>query len=506
MPYLHIMEATSIIAEKDAQIAMLKSLVLEQTQKIYDLTHELGKLQRIVYGRKAERYIPEPGPSLFADLEAFNKPPVVEPAEETEVIRYERKKPSKHKGRSLLENCSHLPVEDVLLDVEDKLGMVKIGELVSEKLAYKPGRLYRKRFIRPKYKHAESEQIVIADPVNEPIAKCEADISLLVFIIISKFVDHLPEHRLRQILKREGITIPASTMNSWTHQTAKLLTIVASVMQQSILNSKYVQIDESTIRVMSGKKNGTHTGYMWVLRCPQTNQVCFIYHKGRDKGVVTRLFKNFEGIVQTDGYASYDHLELLNNDIVHVNCWAHARRKFEEALTYDKDKADHALGVIKEMYMVERRCRNLDMSPEQRQQERALLSKKIKEFKKWLEEESLTALPKTVLGKAVGYTLSRWKNLTRYLDNGLVEIDNNLIENAIRPLALGRKNYLFAGSHEAAANIAVFYTIFGTCKQLDVNPYEYMEWLLSRISNTSIQQIHTITPEAYKNSLAKLEV
>ena len=500
------MEVTTILAEKDAQIAAMKSLILEQTQKIYDLTHELGKLQRIVYGRKAERFIPDPGPSLFADLEELNKEKVVEPAQKTEVIKYERKKPSKHKGRTLLENCGHLPAEDVLLDLPDTDGLIKIGELISEKLAYKPGKLYRKRFIRPKYKNPESEQIVVADPVNEPIAKCEADISLLIFIIISKFIDHLPEHRVIQILKRSGVIVPTSTVNSWTHQTARLLSIVASTIQQSILNSGYVQIDESTIRVMSGKKNGTHTGYMWVLNCPVTKQVCFVYHKGRNKGIPTGFFQVFNGIVQSDGYVCYDHLELINKDIVHVNCWAHARRKFEEALTHDKVKAEQALGVIKEMYMVERRCRNQDMSPLQRQQERGVLALKIKKFKEWLDKESLNALPKSTLGKAIGYTLSRWKKLTRYLDNGLIEIDNNLIENAIRPLALGRKNYLFAGSHDAAANIAVFYTIFGTCKQLDVNPAEYLEWLLCRINNTSIQQIHTITPDAYKKSLGQMEV
>lgn len=493
------MDTAQIIAQKDAQIEALQL-------KIYDLVHQIGKLERIIYGRKSERHVPEQGPNLFSHLEDGNSTPVVEPISETEKITYERKKKSNHKGRTLLQGCSHLPVEELLLDVVDKTDLLKIGELVSEKLAYKPGRLFIKRIVRPKYKHTETEEIKIAEPINEPIPKCEADVSLLAYTVTSKFIDHLPEYRMLQIFKREGVDIPASTMNSWTHQIARLVKPVAETIIAEILSSGYVQADESTIKVMAGKKNSTHTGWMWVLSSPENKNVGFKYNESRSKQVAANLFVDYKGIIQSDGLASYDDLEKNNPDILHVNCWAHARRMFEQALTNDKAKATYALDSIRDYYMIERKCSNNDFTYAERQHERALLSEKIASFKQWLDKESLLVPPKSPIGKAISYTLNRWKKLTRYLENGIIEIDNNLIENAIRPLALGRKNYLFAGSHEAATNISYFYTLFGTCKKLEVNPYNYMLWLLERINNTNIQHLTTLTPRAYKNSLDMVEV
>lgn len=487
------------IAEKNAQIEALQL-------KVQDLANYIGRLERIIYGRKSERHIPDLGPNLFSHLESQAPESSVEPIPETEKITYERKKKSKHQGRNLLQGCSHLPVEEVLLDVEDKTNLLRIGELVSEKLAYKPGKLFRKRIVRQKYKHIESEEILIAEPLNEPIPKCEADVSLLAYTVTSKFVDHLPEYRMLQMFKREGVDIPSSTMNTWTHQIAKLVKPVAQTVIAEILSSGYVQVDESTIKVMAGKKNSTHTGWMWVLSSPESKGVGFMYNESRSKKVAANLFLGYKGIVQSDGYVSYDDLEKLNPDILHVHCWAHARRMFEQALTNDEKRANHALERIREFYLLERKCSNKEYNYDERQHERGLLSKKAAGFKVWLEKETLLVPPKSSIGQAINYTLNRWKKLTRYLQHGKIEIDNNLIENAIRPLALGRKNYLFAGSNDAATNVACFYTLFGTCKKLELNPYNYILWLLHHINDTSIQQLKTLTPHAYKNSLVLVGV
>ncbi len=494
------MNHEALIAEKEALLVRKDKEIRDLALKNADLTHQLEQLKKLIYGRKSERFIPASPEStqlsLFDDVEVVEQTP----AAEKETITYERnKKQSDHKGRQLLASCSHLPAEEEVIDIAHDEGDKHIGDEVSEKLAYKPGKLYIKRVIRRKYKKANEERIIIAPVVEEPIARCEADVTLLAYIVVSKFVDHLPEYRQRQIFQREGVVIPSSTMNGWVHQLSASMKLMAEHITSSILDTSYVQHDESTIKVMGEKKGGTHLGYMWVMSSPQMKLVSFSYHKSRGREGPENWLKTYKGDLQTDGYSVYETLDKKYGDITHYSCWAHARREFFEAKNNDASKSEGALEFIRRLYAIEDKCRNQGYTDQQRQEERKQSGEILGEFKIWLDEQYQKVTPKSPIGKAIGYALRRWNKLVRYVDHGHIEIDNNMIENAIRPLALGRKNYLFAGSHEAAQTIGYYYTIFGTCKMLGVNPYEYMVWFLKNIAATKISEIASISPMAYKN-------
>jgi len=486
----------------------LKAANHEYKEQLQNAIDRIAQLERIIYGRKSERFVPVDNQLNLFSGEIEDSDPKEQLAQTQQIKAHQREvRKSKHKGRQLLSQCGHLPVEEQLLDIDHSEQSTRIGEVITEKLAYKPGKLYRKRIIRPKYKEPKTEEIIIAELPEEPIAKCEADVSLLAYISVSKFVDHLPEYRQQQIFKREGVQVPPATMNNWTHRIAKLIQPVCRHIKQQILNTGYIQIDESSIKVMSGKKNRTHLGYMWVLNSPEQHMVYFAYDESRSKTAAQKMILNYEGEIQSDGYEVYESLNKSNGGQHFSACMAHVRRYFDKSKANDKERSEYVLRKIQKLYEIERNCREQNSTPEQRKEIRQEMAKPIlKEIKIYIEKQVITTTPASAFGKALGYAIKRWKKLTRYLDNGRLEIDNNLIENAIRPLALGRKNYLFAGNHDAAANIANFYTLFGTCKKLGVNPYNYLVWCLERINSTSIQEIHSISPASYSKLMENTDM
>jgi transposase len=494
--YLYAMNYEAIIAVQEKTISLQKEKIISLELLNRDYLHQLEQLKKLIYGRRSERFVPNiemDQLNLFSQEFAQEQEQVVE---EKETITYERKK-SKHQGRQLLSGCGHLPVEEQIIDIEHDDQDIHIGDEISTKLAYKPGKLYRKNTIRRKYKKANSDQIIIADPVVEPIARCEADVSLLAHITVSKFVDHLPEYRQQQIFKREGVVIPSSTMNGWVHQLGPHIELMAKHIKTKILESKYIQQDESTIKVMDGKKQSTHLGYMWVMSSPQLKYVCFEYMKGRGREGPMKTYAGYEGDLQTDAYEVYEIIDKAYKQINHFYCWAHARRKFIEAQSNDKTRSDRGIHEIQKLYAIEQICRDQNLSYDQRLEQRKQAIPILEEFKKWLDNQVNNVTPSSPIGKAILYLLKRWDKFTKYTQYGHVEIDNNQIENIIRMLALGRKNYLFAGNHDAAANIGHYYTIFGSCKALGINPYDYMLWFLGKVSSTKISMISTIAPDAY---------
>lgn len=517
------MNYDALVAENEAQKTMIKELQLSiidlkksmqellfaKEEQLQNAQDQIAQLNRIIYGRKSERFVAVDNQLNLFSGQVEQKPEGDE-TQSQQIKAHERKvKKSKHKGRTLLSQCDHLDIEEQILEVEHGPDSIKIGDTITDKIAYKKGRLYIKRLIRPKHKDPKTEQISIAELPSEPIPKCEADVSLLAYTVVSKFIDHLPEYRLQQMFKREGVVIAPSTMNNWTHKIAGLLNLLCDHLRKEILNTEYVQMDESTIKVMVGKKNKTHLGYMWVMNSPEQNLVYFKYYPGRNKEGPKEMLQNYQGVLQTDGYQAYDYIEQVYPEITLYACMAHARRYFEKALSNDKERAQKVLLFIQQLYAIEKKCREqketiqtTELWVQQRTKMRQQKAKPLlKDLKLYLDEQTVLVTPSSLMGKAIAYTLKRWKKLIAYVDNGHVEIDNNLIENAIRPLALGRKNYLFAGNHEAAANIANFYTIFGVCKKHQVNPYDYMVWFLERVNDTSIQKMESLCPLTYKKSL-----
>ena len=466
----------------------------EQEAEILYLKQELAQLKRMIFGSKSERHIGgDPSQlSLGLDVEA-----VTPPQKETEQITYTRNKSDDKKGSAIrLVLPSHLHREEHIIEPEEDItGGRKIGEVVTEVLEYTPGKFYVERYVRPKYVLPKEEKIVIGELPSFPIPRGNAGAGLLAHLLISKFVDHLPFYRQVQQFKRQDIDIAESTISGWFTASCRLLEPLYERLVTRVRGSSYLMADETPIPVQTKDKPGsTHKGYHWVYYSPLDKLVCFDYRKGRGRDGPEEFLESFRGMLQTDGYVAYDIYEKKDG-ITLFGCMAHARRKFEKAKENDLKRAEYVLERMQKLYMVEREAREKNMSFEQRKELRSEQSLPIlNELEKWMKEQLPDILPKSSIGQAITYTLGLWNRLTRYIENGQVEIDNNLIENSIRPVALGRKNYLFAGSHEAAQQAAMIYSFLGTCKINKVEPLSWLKDVLQRIQDHSIQKLDELLP------------
>ena len=348
--------------------------------------------------------------------------------------------------------------------------------------------------VRPKYEKPNQDGVLIANMPSRPIAKCMAGNMLLSSILINKYVDHLPLYRQRQIFKRSEIEIAPSTIDSWVSQLGSLLEPLYNAMVNTIKNGSYLQADETPTRVLDKQKKGTtHQGYYWVYHDPLKRMVVFDYQKGRNKDAPRKILDDFEGYLQTDGYASYNQYKTKET-VTHLACWAHARRYFEKALKQDRSRAEYAMERIQQLYTLEREIVNLSS----KDKKKARMDKSlpiINELGKWISQENKKVLPASLIGKAFAYSINLWGSLQAYLYDGNLMMDNNLIENSIRPNALGRKNYLFAGSHEGAQRSAMFYSFFGTCKMHGVNPQKWMTKVLEIIADYKVSKLYELFPQ-----------
>ena len=459
------------------------------------LKYELAELKRMIFGVKSERFIaPVPNqPTLFElpEAEVIEKP--------KEEITYTRNK-SKVKNHPLrLELPAHLPRKREVIEPEElPEGAKKIGETITEVLEYTPSNIFVRQIIRPKYvvsQDDEKTQIVTAALPSLPIPKGNAGAGLLAHILISKFVDHLPFYRQAQIFKRQQLTISESTIGGWFNASCRLLEPLYETLKNKMLSTDYLMADETPIPVQTRDKPGaTHKGYHWVYYDPGNKLVLFDYQKTRGREGPDELLKNFVGFLQTDAYTAYNNLRNRAN-IIQMACMAHARRKFEHALNNDPALATEALVMFGKLYEIERDAREQNLSHDDikaLRQEKSLPV--LLQMEAWLKEKMNLVLPKSAIGQAIAYTLALWPRLTRYIEQGRFNIDNNLTENSIRPVALGRKNYMFAGSHAAAQHAAIVYSLLATCKINNVEPFEWLSKTLSQISDHPVNQLHKLLP------------
>jgi len=457
------------------------------------LHQELEKLKRMIFGAKSERFVPSDSAQLSMDL---GQAIPASAATQTEEITYTRQKTDKAKGHARMEISASIPRETVVIEpAEDVSGAKKIGEVITEVLDYIPGKLTVKRFVRIKYALPNEQGIVIGQLPSLPIPRGNVGAGLLAHLIISKFVDHLPFYRQVQMFKRQGVTLAESTVNDWFRSGCDLLEPLYECLKKKILQGDYLMADETPISVLTEDKPGaTHKGYHWVYYSPIERMVLFDYRKGRGREGPEELLKDYRGTLQADGYSAYESFEKKPG-ITLLACMAHARRKFDEALKNDKARAEHALRLIQQLYANERQAREESLDYDQRKALRQEESAPVlQELHAWLKENVIQTLPKSTIGIAIAYTLHLWPRLVRYLDDGRYEIDNNLIENSIRPVALGRKNYLFAGSHEGAQRAAIMYSFLGTCKINNIEPFEWLSNVLRRIPDHSIQRLEELLP------------
>lgn len=481
---------------------------VDQKNKIASLENQLQQLYKLIGGFKSESFITQ---AVVDQLSLFAEE-TSETAEETpqQTITYTRDK-KKHQGRNALPE--HLPVREVIIEPEeDTTGLKKIGEEISETLEYTPASLVKRRTIRPKYAKPQGDGVLIAALPTRPIDKAIVEACLLAHILVSKYVDHLPFYRQIQMFKRDFGWEPAqSTLSDWMASCCQLLEPLYNTLKQKILASHYIQADESPIKVLdsdktcaepSRSKGKAHQGYQWVYHDPVQKLVLFNYRKGRGQNGPKELLAHYNGYLQCDGYTVYDKIGT-NPDITLAGCLVHARRKFHDALDSDKKRAQTALEIFRKMYLEERAIKE-EEAPNDFTQRKLLRDQKIKpllvQIKTWIEQEQFNVLPKSPIGKAMTYFINQYPKLEAIFEDGRIELDNNLIENAIRPMAIGRKNYLFCGSHDAAQNAAMLYSFFGSCKMQNINPREWLQDTLQKIPDHSIQKLEELLPGYQENT------
>lgn len=471
---------------------------LAQQAEIEYLKHQLAELKRLIFGTKSERFVtPDPLQGSLFDIA------VSEPAEkEQEDISYTRTKPEKSEKKHPLraELPSHLPRKTEVIEPENvPAGSKHIGDEVTEILEYDPANIYVRRIVRPKYiisTDDESTKITIAELPSLPIPKSNAGSSMVAYILTSKFVDHLPYFRVSKIIKRQNLHIPDSTLGGWGNLSAeKWIVPVYNVLRRIIVQTDYLAADETPMPVLSADTPGaTHRGYYWVYYDPVRKLVCFDYRQTRGREGPLNFLKGFNGRLLSDGYAAYAELDLAGL-IDHLACWAHNRRKYEHSLKNDKKRSEEMLIFIQRLYEIEHEARTKNLSYEEIKSLRQEKSIPIlHEIEQWLERESGAVLPKSAIGMAISYTKKLWPRLTKYVEDGRYNIDNNLAENAIRPVALGRKNYLFAGSHEAAQRGAVMYSMIATCHLRGVDPFTWIKNVIDKAPDYPANRLEDLLP------------
>ena len=497
-----------MIASQKNEIAKQTDEIASQLDKISSQRDEIAKLQDILaylrkkqFGQMSEKHLPlDPAQlNLFDQQEMTEEEKAalaqeVEKAEETITFSVTRKaKPSR---RTL--DDSNLSVQEIHIypdGTTDENGNLKpeyveIGTEESRTLETVPASVYILNTIRHKViqrsdvetKLPEEREILIAPLPLQPVFRCLAGASVLTDIIIGKFMYHLPFYRQIQQYKEAGIVISDSTMGEWYEAAVERLKLLYDLLRKQILQSEYVQVDESVVPVIDNEKHKARKGYEWCVRDGLSGDVMFYYDRGSRGGKVARdLLGNYKGNAQTDGYEGYDQFEPMEG-ITMFGCWAHARRKFVEALETDRKHATEAIVYIRKLYEVESKADEAKLSSEERKAKRLEISyPTIQVFEKWMLDTYPTVLPKSKIGMAISYTYTLLPRLSRYVNDGRINIDNNLIENAIRPLALGRKNWLFCGNDASAYRAAIVYSLISTCKNAGIEPRIWMEDVLTKI-------------------------
>lgn len=487
-------------------------ITADLSYQIEAFKHQIAQFQKMIFGSRHERFEASDPDNLLGknsvQLSLGLEADTISACKITEAteVKYIRTKtevtPNKpHPGRAALPE--HLRRETIILQPDtDVTGLKKIGDEVTEILDLIPGELYVKQYIRPKYVVPVSEindTIITASLPGRLMEKCMFGEGLLAQILADKYCDHLPLYRQMQRFKRAGVTIAQSTMNSATTRALDSLFSLYEAHKKLVLGSKYLHVDETGIRVMDETKKGTtHDGFYWVYHNSKDKMVLFDYRPGRGREGPDDILKNYQGYLQADGYSVYKDFEKRPGIQV-LNCMAHARRKFVDAQQNDAARAHHALGLFQKLYDTERTIKEKGLSGEAllelRQKESVPV---LKQLKQWMIEEYPKVTPASVIGKAIGYCLPRWKKLSLYTTDAILNIDNNPVENAIRPVAIGRKNYLFAGSHDAAQRSAMVYSLFSTCRLHNINPYEWLKNILERMHLYTTANIHELLPQNWK--------
>ena len=486
--------------------------------RIKELTAQVAWLNRQLFGRKSERLpIIDPNyPDLFSGMLPENAQQIAEAHDEAveKITKTKEERRQEKKNRIMMED---LPVLEQVILTPDNLDTnlyKKIGQEVTRIVEHKPGQLYIKEIIREKWGLKDNTSVapkgmsgvLIAPMPLLPIYKGIAGASLLAEILLQKYEYHMPYYRqIKQYshLGMKGLT--ESTVDGWFKQTMELLKPLYEVLKSEVMKADYVQADETTTPVMNKDTHKAAKEYLWMIRAVIQRLVLFHYDQGSRAGAVIESLANkynFKGYLQCDGFAGYETAFKTSPDVWLVNCMVHIRRHFEQALDENCPMAEHALTEIQHLYKIEHMCDDAGLSPDERKAKRQELARPIMDaMKLWMETEGVKYSESSLIGKAITYAYTRWDNMMRYLEDGRLLLDNNLAENEIRPITLGRKNYLFCGNHEAAQNMAVACSLLATCRNHDVNPRDYLNDVISQMpyhTKASHEELLQLLPHKWK--------
>lgn len=472
-------------------------------QLIQQLQWRVAQLEKELFGPSSERQTQGPLSKEQILLSLF-PPPAEPPATQSVLVPWPEEKaparPRRQPAARVLETVTERldPAETIC----PRCGQAKheIGCEKSERFEYVPAKIIRHEILRPKLACPCGESGVSIAPLPPSVVdQGQPGPGLLAHVLLSKYDDHLPLYRQQQQLERLGVNFPRQTLGGWVEKGAEWLQPLVREMKRELLERDYLQVDETPVRVMDPEVRGRcATGYLWVLGAPG-GDVIFEFHPGRGKEYAAALLGDFRGALQRDGYGVYGALARANPELIPVGCWSHARRKFVDALDERPGEAGEIVTEIRKLYLVERRAREEGLGPDQRLKLRTEISAPIlAALQRRLEALRAGCLPQSPLGKAIQYALAEWEPLTRYLHDGRLEIDNNLTENAIRPSAVGKKNWLFIGHPEAGWRSAVIYSVIGSCRRRGIDPWEYMRDVLRRLPGMKHSEVPTLLPRCWK--------
>jgi transposase len=516
-------------------VSLLKEIIAQQQETLAQLSRQnqqlecrLDQLLRRFYGPRAERV--DPSQMALFDLEPEEPAVVPAPVEQEPDASPKTKKKFKGHGRRAFPK--EIERREILLDIPDAektcpcCGQPRreIGRVVTERLGFDPARFYVNRYVQLKYAcPCERSGVITAEKPISPIERGNAEPDLLAFTAVSRFDDHSPYYRQENgQFKRAGIDVPRSTQCDWMRQIAELLTPLYERMHDRVLASDVLGTDDTPVPLVEKGRGKTRQAYFWAYRGDENypydvfdftagrsraGPMAFLRRDEADDSPSEGSRKSFHGYLQADAFPGYDVL-FEKGDIVEVGCWAHARRKFFEAKETDLPRGMEALARIRQLYDVERESKDLAGEPAsddrlaecrlalRREKARPLLDA----FKNWLDEHARSTLPKSAMGQAIRYGLSNWDALCRYTDDGRLPIDNNAVERMLRIVALGRKNWLFAGSERGGRTAAILFTILSSAKRHGRCTWSYLHDVLVRLADLKPGELEELLPDRWHES------
>ena len=501
-----------LIEELRTEVAQLRDErnSLESERDI--LRGKLDALLHRLYGRRSERVLDDGYGPLFEGVETSEppKPPHVDEAPDDEEDCEEQSKARKprRRGATRIPADIRRVVEEIAPTHDEAVcsccGEPRevIGYVDTEKLEYEPATCFLRVIRRPKLACRRHEEAGVTTPELPPqaIDKGLAGSSMLAQVVTAKFCDHLPLYRQARIYQRSGVDIPQSTLVDWIRQAHEVLAPIVAAMKTSALASGYVATDDTKVTLLSHQSpKQSKQAHFWAYLGEQRGDVVFDFTPGRGGDGPKRMLQGYEGFLQADAYSVYDAL-FATGKVVEVGCMAHARRKFFEAKDTAPDHAMPALHTIRALYRVERECKEAELTDDDRLAHRIAKSKEtFLRLRDWLAELKSLVLPKSPIGKAVGYFCNHADALGRFLENGRLEIDNNRCERTMRQVAVGRKNWLFAGSEAGGLRAATLYSLTVGCWELGIDPFDYLANVLQRV-RTDGQDPADLTPRRWAES------